>query len=217
MMKSMGISSRTSFNDFVSDCLTQENNNNLYALAKGRKRPLESGMSQPQTTIVTRPNFRPIIPGARFRPPPKKNHQHWIQGSEGIQGGPTTCQGWTRKFNRWYRSSEGTLHCGQLGHFAKSCPRPKKKNNVYPARVHLTTTDEIADGELVTTDTFFVNDHPLVVLFDSGSSHSFMSTAFAHRFNQSSEKVGHKYQISSVGADVFTNCIVRGAPSKLKE
>jgi hypothetical protein len=29
MMKSMGISSRTSFNDFVSDCLTQENDNNL--------------------------------------------------------------------------------------------------------------------------------------------------------------------------------------------
>jgi hypothetical protein len=47
MMKSMGISSRTSFNDFVSDYLTQEKNNNLYALAKGRKRPLESGMSQP--------------------------------------------------------------------------------------------------------------------------------------------------------------------------
>ena len=75
MMKSMGISSRTSFNDFVSDCLTQENNNNLYAMAKGRRRPLESGLSQPRTTIVTQPNFRPMIPGARFRPPPKKKNQ----------------------------------------------------------------------------------------------------------------------------------------------
>jgi hypothetical protein len=45
MMKSMGISSRTSFNDFISNCLTQENNNNLYAMAKGCKRPLESGIS----------------------------------------------------------------------------------------------------------------------------------------------------------------------------
>jgi hypothetical protein len=75
MMKSMGISSRTTFNDFVSDYLIQEKNNNLYALAKGRKRPLESGMSQPRTTIVTQPNFRLMIPGARFRPPPKKNQQ----------------------------------------------------------------------------------------------------------------------------------------------
>jgi hypothetical protein len=33
MMKSMGISSRTCFNDFINDCLTQENNNNLYAMA----------------------------------------------------------------------------------------------------------------------------------------------------------------------------------------
>jgi hypothetical protein len=51
MMKSMGISSRTSFNDFVSECLTQENYNNLYTLAKGRNRPLESEMSQPRTTM----------------------------------------------------------------------------------------------------------------------------------------------------------------------
>lgn len=75
MMKSMGISSRTSFNDFVSGCLTQENNNNLYAMAKGCKRPLESRMSQPRTTIVTRLNLRPMIPGARFCPPSKKKNQ----------------------------------------------------------------------------------------------------------------------------------------------
>jgi hypothetical protein len=38
-------------------------------------------------------------------------------------------------------------NCGQMGHFPKFCPRPKKKYDVYPARVHLTTTDEITDGE----------------------------------------------------------------------
>jgi hypothetical protein len=74
MMKSMGISSHTSFNDFASDCLTQENNNNLYVMAKGRKRTLESGVSQPRTTIVSRPNFRPMIPRARFCPPPPKKN-----------------------------------------------------------------------------------------------------------------------------------------------
>jgi hypothetical protein len=34
--------------------------------------------------------------------------------------------------------------------------------------------------------TFLVNNHPAVVLFHSRSSHSFMSTDFAHQFNQSS-------------------------------
>jgi hypothetical protein len=44
-IKSMLISYRLSFNDFVSVCLTQENNNNLYVVSKGHKRTLESGMS----------------------------------------------------------------------------------------------------------------------------------------------------------------------------
>jgi hypothetical protein len=100
-------------------------------------------------------------------------------------------------------------NCGQMEHFAKFFPCPKKKNDVYPARVHLTTADEITDGELVMASMFLVNDHPTVVLFDSRSSHSFMSTALAHRFNQSSVEMGHKYQISSVEAEVFTNHIVR--------
>jgi hypothetical protein len=59
--------------------------------------------------------------------------------------------------------------------------------------VHLTTADEVANGELVMAGTFLMNNHPIVVLFDSRSSHSFMSTAFAHQFNKSSVEVGHKY------------------------
>jgi hypothetical protein len=70
-----------------------------------------------------------------------------------------------------------------MGHFAKFCPRTKKKNDVYPARVHLTIANEIIDGDHVMASTFLMNDKPKVVLFDSRSSHSFMSTAFAHRFN----------------------------------
>lgn len=45
-------------------------------------------------------------------------------------------------------------NCGQMGHFAKFFPLPKKKTNVYPARVHHTTTDEIAEGEPVMAGTF---------------------------------------------------------------
>jgi hypothetical protein len=76
--------------------------------------------------------------------------------------------------------------------------------------------DEITDGEIMMVGTFLVNDHSVVVLFDSRSSHSFMSTTFAHRFNQSSVEVGHKYRISLAGAEVFTNRIVRGATLKIE-
>jgi hypothetical protein len=45
MMKHVGTNTRTVFNDFVSDCLKQEKNNNIYAASKTRKRAFESGLS----------------------------------------------------------------------------------------------------------------------------------------------------------------------------
>jgi hypothetical protein len=45
MMKHVGTNTRTGFNNFVSDCLKQEMNNNVYAASKTRKRGFESGPS----------------------------------------------------------------------------------------------------------------------------------------------------------------------------
>jgi hypothetical protein len=36
----------------------------------------------------------------------------------------------------------------------------------------------------VIADMFSINNHPAVVLFDSGSSHSFVSQAFVKRYEQ---------------------------------
>jgi hypothetical protein len=46
MMKHVGTNIRTGFNDFVSDCLKQEKNNNVYAGSKIRKRAFKSGLFQ---------------------------------------------------------------------------------------------------------------------------------------------------------------------------
>ena len=45
--------------------------------------------------------------------------------------------------------------------------------------------EEIPAGEVVTAGKFLVNDHPAIVLFDSGASHSFVSSTFAskHQMN----------------------------------
>jgi hypothetical protein len=73
-------------------------------------------------------------------------------------------------------------NCDQPGHFSKFCPYPsRKKQQTYNARVHHTTVDEIPEGEPVTADKFLVNQNPTIVLFNSGSSHSFMSQAFARK------------------------------------
>ena len=45
LMKTMANSRCTTYNEFISDALTQENHNNLHAAAKGRKRVAEAGSS----------------------------------------------------------------------------------------------------------------------------------------------------------------------------
>jgi hypothetical protein len=45
MMKHVGTNTRTRFNDFISDCLKQEKNNNAYTASKTHKRAFESGPS----------------------------------------------------------------------------------------------------------------------------------------------------------------------------
>jgi hypothetical protein len=103
------------------------------------------------------------------------------------------------------------FNCNQSGHFAKFYPFPKKQQNQYQARVHHTTIDDIPEGEPVTTGMFSINNHPAVVLFDSGSSHSFISQAFTKRYEQKIVELECAYWISSVGADLLTNQIIQGA------
>jgi hypothetical protein len=69
ILKSVGTSIRMVFNDFISDCLTQENNNNLYTASKNRKRAFESDPSQARAPMAS----HPPAPGARFRPPQRRN------------------------------------------------------------------------------------------------------------------------------------------------
>jgi hypothetical protein len=45
MMKHVGTSTRMVFNDFISDCLKQKKNNNVYVASKNRKRAFKSGLS----------------------------------------------------------------------------------------------------------------------------------------------------------------------------
>ena len=74
-----------------------------------------------------------------------------------------------------------------------------------------TSIEEIPEGEPVRTIMFPVNHHLAVVLFDSGSSHSFMSQAFAQKHNQAVTDLGYGYCINLARADVLTNRVVRGA------
>ena len=77
--------------------------------------------------------------------------------------------------------------------------------------MHHTLIEEILEGEPVTAGMFPVNQHLAVVLFDFGSSHSFMSQEFAQKHDQPVTELGCGFRISSVRADVLTNKAVMGA------
>ena len=72
-------------------------------------------------------------------------------------------------------------------------------------------------GEVVTAGKFLVNQHPVVVLFDSGASHSFMSPAFASKNNQKVITLSMgSYCISAARSNMSTNQIVQDASIKIE-
>ena len=84
--------------------------------------------------------------------------------------------------------------------------------------MHYTAIKEVPTGEVVFAGMFLVNKHLAIVLFDSGASHSFMSQAFASRNDQKVIEVNKGgYSISSAGATISTNKIVRDVLISIQE
>jgi hypothetical protein len=77
--------------------------------------------------------------------------------------------------------------------------------------VHHTTIDDILEGEPMTVGMFSINNHPTIILFDSRSSHSFISQAFARKYEQKIVELECAYQISLARTDLLTNQIIQGA------
>jgi hypothetical protein len=66
-------------------------------------------------------------------------------------------------------------------------------------RANYTTVEEIPIGEEVLTGTFFFNEHPVIVLFDSGASHDFMCSTCAKKAKLSLVASRVPYVISTLG------------------
>jgi hypothetical protein len=75
--------------------------------------------------------------------------------------------------------------------------------------------DGIPTGEEVLAGTFFLNEHPIVILFDFGASHGFLSSACAKKARLTLVASGASYVISTPRGRVDVDRVVRKVPLDL--
>jgi hypothetical protein len=120
------------------------------------------------------------------------------------------------------------FNCGRSGHFAQESTAPKKNATqghfTHPSRgplkvavvktdrVNYTTMEDIPEGEQVLVSTFSLNGYPVVILFDSGATHDFISRACTQKHQLDIQHSDSPYMISTPGGRVATKHIVRKTP-----
>jgi hypothetical protein len=125
------------------------------------------------------------------------------------------------------------FNCGSADHFIKDCPRPKKPlqgqnsnlNNqgkgkkrvmqVRQGRVNFTTLAELPEGAPIMTGTFSINYKPVIILFDSSATHSFISNKCGARVGLDPCQAQGSYMISTPGGKIGSNQLVRHVPIQL--
>jgi hypothetical protein len=110
-----------------------------------------------------------------------------------------------------------------MGHFARECHQPKQSNSPRaPAAVvnqqrgqQKGPVEEIPTGEEVLAGMFFLNEHPVIILFDSRASHDFMSSTCAKKAKLSLVASGAPYVLSTPRGRVDADRIVQKVPLEL--
>jgi predicted aspartyl protease len=100
-------------------------------------------------------------------------------------------------------------HCNQS-------PRsPTKVVATKTGRVNYTTIEDVPKGERILAGTFSLNGHPVVILFDSGASHDFISKACTQKCQLVIEHMRKPYMILTPGGNIITKQLVINAPLNL--
>jgi hypothetical protein len=179
---------------------------------------------QQQQNWGNRPQFQP----RQFqRPQPQQQRQ---QQQFNRAPTPPLQQVAVRPPQQTSNHSFSCFNYGKLGHLAREFLMLKQSNSPQatasmanhqkgPQRGHAprtgranyTTVEEIPTGEEVLAGTFFLNEHPVIIMFDSGASHDFMSSTCAKKAKLSLVASGVPYMISTPGGQVDANRIVQKA------
>ncbi|KAL0534799.1 hypothetical protein IC582_029093 [Cucumis melo] len=158
----------------------------------GQKRKAEQ-----QPVPVPQRNFRP---GGEFR----SFQQKPFEAGEAARGKPlcTTCG--KHHLGRCLFGTRTCFKCRQEGHTADRCPlrltgiaQNQGAGAPHQGKVFATNSTEAEKAGTVVTGTLPVLGHYALVLFDSGSSHSFISSAFVSHARLEVEPLHHVLSVST--------------------
>ncbi|XP_022868383.1 uncharacterized protein LOC111387969 [Olea europaea var. sylvestris] len=103
--------------------------------------------------------------------------------------------------------------CGKSGHFLKECPEKKREGDQLKkgkARVFALTGEKEDQNTDVITGMLPVSDVPAIVLMDSGSTHSFISTIFMDKIGSEFVKMNSILEVNTPSGEVVnTNQMVK--------
>ncbi|KAL0555972.1 hypothetical protein IC582_004475 [Cucumis melo] len=162
----------------------------------GQKRKAEQ-----QPVPVPQRNFRP---GGEFR----SFQQKPFEAGEAARGKPlcTTCG--KHHLGRCLFGTRTCFKCRQEGHTADRCPlrltgiaQNQGAGAPHQGRVFATNRTEAEKAGTVVTGTLPVLGHYALVLFDSGSSHSFISSAFVSHARLEVEPLPHVLSVSTLSGE----------------
>jgi hypothetical protein len=69
------------------------------------------------------------------------------------------------------------------------------------------TSDEAQQAQDIVLGMFLISSHPLTILFDSGASHSFISSSFVTKHSLPIATMKHTMLVSSPGGEMRTKHI----------
>jgi hypothetical protein len=86
---------------------------------------------------------------------------------------------------------------------------------VFQGIVNFMTLFELPEGAPIMTGTFSINHQPVIILFDSGATHSFISSKCGTKIGWDLYPTSGAYMIATPGGKIFSNQVCRSVPIQM--